>query len=132
MTYPGWDEICVYVDFLGAEPENTGLYPQGLEEVSRTEDVLGNATVNCRYQFVLYWTTTGQQDNEKNAGLLLDFQQWVQAQSISGLAPRFGDIASAEHIRAEKGMLQKASQTGTGIYKVTVIAEFIKQYEVKE
>ena len=132
LTYPGWGATSVYVDYLDAATDAGGLYPQGLEEVKRTEDVLGNVTVSCRYQFALYWATSGQQDNEKNAGLLLDFQQWVQRQNVAGLTPRFGDVASAEYIRAEKGKLQEASQVGTEIYTVRLIAEFLKQYEVKE
>jgi len=131
-TYPGWGEAMVYVDYLDAAPVNGGLYPQGLEELERTEDVLGNVTISCRYRFLLYRVTSGQQENGENAGWLLDFQQWVQQQSISGLAPRFGDVSNRERIRAEKGKLQEASQVGTGTYGVTLIADFRKVYEVNE
>jgi len=128
--YPQWGEAKIYVDFLESDPVNTGLYPQGLEELERREDVLGNVAVRCRYRFVLYRMTTGQQDNEENAGWLLNFQQWVQQQNTLRQVPQFGDVPNREQIRAEKGKLQKASQVGTGTYGVILTVDFMKIYEV--
>lgn len=132
MRYPGWGEAQIYVDYLESDPVNAGVYPQGLEELERREDVLGNVTVSCRYRFMLYRMVTGQQDNEGNAGWFLDFQQWVQQQSISNQAPQFGDIPGRERIRAEKGKLQEASQAGTGTYGVVLTVDFMKIYEVNK
>ncbi len=128
-SYPHWGEAQLYVDYLDAVPENAGLYPRGLQEVKRTEDVLGNVTVACRYQFRLYRMTGEGQDN---AQWLLSFQQWVQQQSAMGLAPRFGDVPAKEQMRAEQGALQEVSQAGTGVYSVILIADFMKVYEVNE
>lgn len=129
LTYPKWDAGgLLYIDYTDGVPGNSGLYPAGLEEVSRREDVLGNVTVGCRYHFALYRVTTGQADNRDNAQWLLDFQSWVRAQSQAGLAPTFGDEPAREQIRAEKGRLHKASQTGTGTYTVTLTADFVKHY----
>ena len=128
LTFPGWDEGWVlHTDRTEAEPENTGLFPLGAEELSRREDVLGNVTVRCRYRFYLY-RVAQQSDPQANARWLLEFQQWVQQQSAIGAAPRFGDDPKAERLRAEKGKLSEASQTGTGTYVVTLTAEFVKVY----
>ena len=132
LTYPGWGDTQLYVDYLEAAPCNGGLYPQGLEERSRRVDMLGNVKISCRYRFALYRMTAGQLNGEENARWLLDFQQWVQQQSVAGLAPKFGDVAADEQIRAEKGQLREASQAGTGTYQVILIADFIKLYEVNE
>lgn len=127
-TFPLWDDAKLHIDYLAAEPENAGLYPQGLEEVARREDVLGNVTVLCRLHFMLYRRTFGQQDSGENSTWLLQLQQWVQSQSALGLAPVFGDAPEKERIRAEQGKLQKARQTGTGLYAVAITAEFEKHY----
>ena len=126
-TFPLWEDD-LHIDDLGAAPSNTGLYPGGLEEVSRREDVLGNVTVVCRLHFLLYRRTARQQDNGESSRWLLQLQDWVQKQSAAGLAPVFGDDPQKERIRAEKGKLQEASQTGTGKYVVAITAEFEKQY----
>jgi len=128
VTYPKWDEAQLHIDYTDALPGNLGLYPAGLEEVSRREDVLGGITVKNRYHFALYRVAAKQEDNEANALWLLEFQKWVQSQSTAGLAPHFGDEPKQERLRAEKGKLKEASQTGTGIYVVTLTAEFIKYY----
>lgn len=127
-TYPYWDD-CMQVDFTQVRPGFSGLLPKGAEETSRREDVLGNRMVGCRYHFTLFWQMTGQGDDGEDAGRLLDFQGWVREQSVLDLAPRFGDVPALERIRAEKGGLTLGTQTVT--YTVTLIADFMKVYEVK-
>ena len=117
-TYPGWE--------MGYH----GPFPKVFEETSRREDVLGNNLVGCRYEVTLFWETMGQGDEAENARRLLDFQKWVQQQSMSGHAPHFGDVPARERIRAEKGGLTVGTQTVT--YTITLIADFMKVYEVKE
>lgn len=124
-TYPGWADT-LYVDYTDGVPGSAGLYPAGVEEVSRKEDVLGNLQVRYKAHFDLDRITTGQQDNTENAAWLLEFQDWVRQQSGAGLAPTFGDEPDREHIRAEKGKLKSASQTGTGTYTVHLTAEYTK------
>lgn len=127
-TFPLWDHERLYIDYLDAVPGNAGLYPEGVEEVSRREDVLGHVTVQNRLHLVLYRITPGQQDNGENSRWLLEFQTWVQKQCALGLAPRFGDDPTQERIRAEQGKLRSASQTGTGKYAVAITAEYVKNY----
>ncbi len=128
LTYPKWEDT-LFVDFTEHAAGNTGLFPAGLEETGRREDVLGNLQVSCRYRFSLYRQTPGQADGTANAQWLLDFQSWVQQQSAAGLTPHFGDVPARERMQAQKGTLKEASQTGT--YTVTLIADFMKVYEVK-
>ncbi len=129
-TFPQWDSEALYIDYTDGFAGNSGLFPLGLEEISRKEDVLGNVTARCRYRFSLYRVAARQEDGAENARWLLSFQQWVQQQDVQGLAPHFGDEPSFEHIRAEKGKLSKIPQPGSGVYVVTLIADFMKQYEV--
>ncbi len=127
-TYPGWGDGELPVDYADGIPDSFGLYPGGLEELSRQEDVMGNVTVEYRYHFTLHRITAGQGDNTAEAAWLLDFQHWVQQQSILGLAPHFGDVPYAERLRAQKGELKEASQAATATYTVTLTADFIKNY----
>ena len=64
----------------------------------------------------------------KDAAWLLAFQNWVLQQSMAGLAPMFGDVPTAERIRAEKGKLRETSQAGCGVYAVTLTAEFVRKF----
>lgn len=127
-TYPHWEDT-LQVDYTQGRPGVTGLLPKGCEEISRLEDVLGNLQIGCRYHFTLLWQMTGQGDEGENARRLLDFQNWVREQSVLGLAPRFGDVPARERIRAEKGGYTSGAQIVT--YTVTLIADFMKVYEVK-
>ena len=119
-TYPHWESCTA----------NICVLPKGMEEISRREDVLGNVFVGCRYYATVFWEMTGQGDDGENAERLLDFQHWVQGQNAKGLAPRFGDMPARERIRAEKGGLTPGAQIVT--YTLTLIADFMKVYEVNE
>ena len=129
QTFPEWEEGDLpYIDYTAAVPGNTGLYPMGMEAVETQEDILGGITARCRYRFSLYRVAAGQEDREADAQWLMAFQEWVQQQSLLVLAPPFGDAPARERIRAERGGLKGASQTGTGVYTVGLTAEFVKKY----
>lgn len=128
-AYPNWDAGgLMYIDYTDAIPGNTGLFPQGLEEVSRQEDVLGNRRVRGRYHFALYRVAERREETGSDAAWLLEFQKWVQQQSAAGLAPRFGDIQTAEKIRAENGKLCNIDPAGVITYVVELTAEFENCY----
>ena len=127
VTYPEWEEgNLLYIDFTDAVPGNTGLYPTGVEVVSRTEDVLGQVTLRCRYHFSLYRVGCTAEEGA-DARWLLGFQDWVMQQSAAGLAPRFGDEPGRETIRAERGKL-KEKQPGTSVYAVELTVEFARKF----
>ena len=129
QTYPQWEDTLT-VDMIPAGTDAAGLFPGGVEERSRKEDILGNRQVQCRMRFILRRQVSAEEDNESHAAWLLDFQQWVSLQSLAGLTPQLGDVPAWEQMRAEKGSLQKISPTGIGTYTVTITANFIKLYEV--
>lgn len=124
-TYPNWGGGDILPDYLDAEPGSAALYQKGLQEVKRVEDVLGNVAVHCRYRFLLRRMV---RDGDM---WLPDFQQWVQKQCALGLTPTFGDVPANERLQAENGKLLERSQPGTGVYEVTLVADFIKNYEEK-
>ena len=133
LTYPQWNEgNLLFVDYTDGVPGNAGLFPQGLEELRRREDLLGNLYVDYRLHFALYRVAERQEDGAKNARWLLDFQNWLGEQSRLGLAPRFGDVPLREQLRAEKGCLTRERPGRTGLYAVELTADFTKYYEVND
>ena len=134
-TYPGYSSLDgLSVDYTDAKPANGGLMPGGLTEISRKEDVLGNVTITNQYNFTLYFIFAKSPGDdtgaEENAQWLLDFQDWVQAQSISRSAPAFGDDRRKETIKAQNGTLLGTDEEGTACYTVQLTAQFIKIYEI--
>lgn len=127
-TYPGWTDEVLHTDYSEGTPGCMALYPKGVEELSRREDLLGNAQVQYRSRFTLRRQVAGQGDQEKHAQWMLDFQQWVQRQDAAGLAPRFGDVSFTESLRAENGALKEISKNGLAAYELTITAEYVKCY----
>ena len=129
QTFHKWEAgNLLYIDYTAAVPGNTGLYPMGMEVLQIRENILGGITARCRYRFSLYRVAAGRENREEDALWLMAFQNWVQEQSLLGLAPSFGDEPAREQIRAEKGRLKEGSQTGTGVYAVELTVEFVKKY----
>ncbi len=134
-SYPEIQRIEAFsVDYHADAPENSSLAPSGLVEISRTEDVLGNVTVQNQYNFdlhfVLFKAPADDAGAEENANLVMGFQNWVQEQSIRKLVPTFGDEPNRETVRAQNGQLTYADRDGTGIYTVQLSINFTKHYEV--
>lgn len=125
QTFPLWED-SIQIDYVDTCPGSTGLYPKGLTEVSRREDVLGNLTVRCRYDFLLRKVSG---NGEENAKWFLQFQNWVMEQDRLGLAPKFGDDPKSERIRASEGQLQSYAQVGSALYTVKLSAEFTKNFK---
>ena len=126
QEFSGLEQVQWHVDALPAQPENAGLYPLGQEVLERKTDLLGTVFCRCRQRFSLLLTLLPGQEP---AARLLALQQWVQAQSAMGIAPRFGDDPAQEHIRAEKGMLKERTAAGSAVYAVTLTADFVKVFE---
>lgn len=127
LTYPKWDVGgLMYIDYTDGLPGNTGLFPGGLEELSRHTDVLGRVTVRNRYHFALYRMVAGDKDNTQSARWLLEFQNWIQQQSAEGKAPVFGDEPAMERICAQKGRLRRDAQTGTSMYCVMLTVDCVR------
>lgn len=134
-TFPGYDILNHFgVDYTDKIPSNGGIFPSGLAVISRTEDILGNVTVQNQYNFGLYYVFAKDPGDDVsaliNADWLMDFQMWVQEQSVRRLAPTFGDEPRSEKIQAQNGVLYAADEEGTATYMVQLSATFKKIYEV--
>ena len=97
------------VDYTSEVPGCGGLFPAGLVELSRRRDILGNVTVENQYNFAIYCLLEKAPGDDtgaaENAAWVMGLQEWVQRQSVLGLAPRFGSGTAPEVIRAENGTL---------------------------
>lgn len=131
-TYPGHDILSDFsVDYTDQIPANGGIFPSGLAEVSRSEDVTGDTLVQNRYNFALYYVFEKAPGDDTgavvNADWIMDFQEWVQAQSLTGAVPQFGDRTTA--IMAQNGALYSAEAEGTATYMVQLSVDFEKFYQ---
>lgn len=134
-TFPGFDILSIFqVDYTDQIPNTGGIFPSGLVEVARREDILGNVEIKNQYNFGLYYVFEKAAGDEvgaaMNADWLMDFQEWVQEQSARRLAPIFGDDPGAEKISAQNGVLFEANEEGTATYMVQLSVSFTKIYEV--
>lgn len=135
-TYPGYDILGnMLVDYIDEIPGAASLMPAGLVEINRTEDILGNITARNQYNFGLHLTLEKSPGDDiasaYNAGWVLDFQRWVQAQSIARTAPTFGNVDQRrESIKAQNGALVDTDEKGVAVYIVQLSAEFKTKYEV--
>lgn len=135
-SYPGYNILDnMLVDYINEIPGAASLMPAGLVEISRTEDILGNVTVRNQYNFGLYLALEKSPGDDiasaYNAGWVLDFQRWVQAQSVTRAAPTFGNIDQRrETIKAQNGALLDTGKEGVAVYVVQLSAEFSTFYEV--
>ena len=136
-TYPKYDILnefqCDFAD--RAVPDNGGVFPSGLVEVERRQDIMGNTTVTNQYNFGLYYVFAKAPGDDAgatvNADWVMDFQTWVQEQSVSGQAPVFGDVPGDERITAQNGVLYETDDGGVATYMVQLSAAFKKKVEVK-
>lgn len=134
-TFPDHKKLTGFqVDYTDAVPNNGGIFPSGLVEISREEDIIGNVAVRNQYNFGLYYVFTKAPGDDEgaviNADWVMDFQRWVQEQSVRRLAPTFGDIPEEERIQAQNGVLYDAEEEGTATYMVQLSVNFTKIYEV--
>lgn len=133
-TFPQFDIFGSFrVDYTDQVPANGGLFPNGLVEIERRRDIVGNVTVTNQYNFGLYCVFVKAPGDDIgatiNADWVMDFQEWVQEQSATGHAPTFGDIPRDERITAQNGVLYEADEEGTATYMVQISVLFKKLYK---
>ena len=133
--YPEINRIgALRVDYYAEQPDNGSIDPSGLVEISRRSDILGNVTVENQYNFGLYFVLAKSPEDDagatENADWLLEFQRWIQEQSVRRNVPVFGDVPQSETISAQNGKVEAADEEGTGIYSVQLSVTFTKIYEV--
>ena len=135
-TYNGFDILSQFqVDYTDQIPANGGVFPSGMVENWRKTDIFGNVTVENQYNFGLYYVFAKAPGDDAgatiNADWVMDFQEWVQAQSITGEAPLFGDVPRDERILAQNGVLYEATDEGLATYMVQLSVRFTRKFEVK-
>ena len=135
-AYPRYDILHdMKVDYTGNVPGVGSLAPSGLVEIARHPDICGNVIAENQYNFGLYYVfekAPGDNEGAKiNADWLMDFQEWIQEQSIIGAAPVFGDAPEYERITAQNGVLFEATEEGTATYMVQLSVLFKKKIEVE-
>ena len=133
QAFPGADTLkSVSIDYTAAAPGNGGIMPGGLTELSRQTDITGSVVVTNQYNFTLYFVLAKAADDAEgsmeNAQWLLDFQEWVQEQSVTGKAPAFGDDGKRESVKAQNGTLLGTDEEGTALYSMQLTIQFIKKY----
>ena len=140
-SYPGADILRNFrVDFTdqipGLETGEGSIFPSGLVEISRKTDILGNTTVTNQYNFGLYYVFLKAPGDDTgaayNADWLMDFQEWVQEQSVLGRVPVFGDDPRREKIIAQNGVLFDATEEGLATYLVQLSVQFIKEFKTTD
>ena len=137
MSFPGAAQLGqMQVDYTSSLPGCFGVFPAGLVEVRRTEDVCGNVTIENQYNFALYLVFEKAPGDDMgatiNADWVMEFQKWVQQESLSHHAPTFGDIdLGQETISAQNGALYSADAEGLGMYLLRLSATFRKYFSVE-
>ena len=124
LTFPLWGQQPLFIDSTDAAPECCGLFPLGLRELERREDVLGGVKERHRLRAMVYRVAGQEEDFARDAAWWEDFAAWVAAQSAAGLAPRFGNTQDREFVQARGGRLVRMPSAGTGVYGVEIVAEY--------
>ena len=133
QSYPGYASFSEFrIDYTDQVPANAGLFPSGLVEVERHRDILGHGSVTNQYNFALYCVFPKPAGDDVtgaiNADWVMDFQEWVQEQSVAGKAPVFGDDPRQERVTAQNGVLYAADGEGLALYSVQISVRYIKNF----
>lgn len=121
LQFPQWGDQPLTVDVLGNQPDSTGLFPLGLQVLSRQEDIRGNVRLHLQESFLL---RRGSAVGQPAAAWLLALQHWLLTQPVAHLEPLFGPKL---RLWAQQGRLLHAKQPGTGIYEVKIHAQYEKE-----
>ncbi len=136
-TFPDFDILAEFqVDSTDHIPNHGGIFPGGLIEISRRQQISGSVTVTNQLNFGIYYVFSKSPEDDAEAAINADwvssFQRWVQEQSVCGLAPTFGNVnQTGEVIKAENGALYDADKDGTATYMVQLSIKYQNFYEVK-
>ena len=134
--FPGFDILSEFqVDYTDRVPANGGIFPSGLQEVGRKEYIYGDVLVTNQLNFGIYYVFEKAPGDDigaaVNADWLMDFQKWIQEQSILRKAPTFGNYDQGhEKIKAENGVLYADDEEGTATYMVQLSVQYKNFYEV--
>ena len=128
-TFNGFDILSRFtVDYTDNIAPNGGIFPQGIVEISRKTDVLGDSETINQANFGIYCSFFKDTQDDigatQNANWVCDFQKWVQSQSVKKLAPALGnDENFQEIIKAQNGTMFEVSD-GVAIYMIQLSVVF--------
>jgi hypothetical protein len=134
-TFPDFDILSAFqVDYTDQIPSSGGIFPAGQMELRRRSFILGDVEVENQLNFGIYYVFEKSPGDDigasVNAGWLMNFQQWVQEQSVRGFAPTFGNVNTrGEIIKAENGTLYASDEEGTATYMVQLSVRYKILYE---
>ena len=132
-----WLSNCPYIaapvtlEYLEESPGAVALLSEDTREISRRQDVVGNAWVTRRSRFSLLRRVPRRSDGEGYAQWLLDLQGWLQEKNVNWENPQMGPYITRVQIAAHEGRLQEDTADGMGIYKVSLDVEYVKIYPAK-
>ena len=120
LSFPQWGEQTLEVDTC-ARIEGCGLFPLGLQVLSRRQDVQGNTRLRLRQSFLLRRVCY---NTREAAAWLMTLQQWLLDRPVKPLEAVFGENLQ---LWAELGKQVSSKQPGTGIYEVKIHAQYEKE-----
>lgn len=96
-----------------------GMYPRGVTELWRRQDVAGNTRVRLRERY--YLETIRQDTLEENAQWLQRLSRWVREQNLAGKGPALGD---QQQVSFAAGKAERAPSPGLSRYSGELIVEY--------
>lgn len=113
MSYPDWGAEALQIDSTGPESSGCGLFPMGVEEITRREDVTGKTKLQLRQTFLLRRLCPRGRESSRWVAAL---QHWLTGKKLD-----------AGILRAEAGRLAKAQFAGNDLYELTLTVEYAKE-----
>lgn len=109
------------------------LFPKGVEQTDRWQNLLGQVTARQKMQLVLRLNlpfVPGDANlSAQTARRLLELQAWVAEQSAAGFAPQLGNADPVqETLTAGAARLEQANDEGSAVYTVTLTAHYTMKW----
>jgi len=130
---PALTGIDLRVDDLPPAAGTGALFPKGVEQTDRWQNLLGQVTARQKMQLVLRLNlpfVPGDANlSAQTARRLLELQAWVAEQSAAGLAPQLGNAdPMQETLTAGAARLEQANDEGSAVYTVTLTAHYTMKW----
>lgn len=130
---PALAGIALHVDDLPPAAGTGALFPKGVEQTDRWQNLLGQVTARQKMQLVLRlnlpFVPGDAELTAQTARRLLELQAWVAEQSAAGLAPQLGNADPAqETLTAGAARLEQANDEGSAVYTVTLTAHYTMKW----
>ncbi len=127
-----WINGCPFVSEI--HPTETMLVYGGanegnvLPEPLVHKDMLGNVAVQKQVNLRIIMKTETLLNHDFATEYLFNLENWIEQQSLSGLAPIIGDEPDNEHIWADSSRYTPSGASETGEFSVPIHIQFKKYY----